>query len=62
MADISIIKTPNGREYNVKDETSRTDLSELTSSYQLLQDRVVTLESDAVPITNSDIYYMMYTV
>lgn len=62
MADISKIKTPNGREYNVKDEASRTDLSGLASSYQSLQDRVVTLESDPSPITNSDIYYMMYNV
>ena len=56
MADISKIKTPNGNEYNIKDTTCRSDISDLTTSVSGLQSRVTTIENDGlVEITTSEI-------
>lgn len=56
MADISKIKTPNGNEYNIKDTTCRSDISDLTTSVGGLQSRVTTIENDGlVEITTSEI-------
>lgn len=60
MADISKVKAPNGKEYNMKDSTSRTNMSNLTTSFNSLQNRVSSIEEERTPITTSEIYYMMY--
>lgn len=63
MLYISKIKIPNGDEYAIKDLEGRTDISELSASFSSLQSRVITLENEErVPITTSEIYYIMYNV
>lgn len=61
MADISVIKTPNGNSYNLKDTTARSDIADLETLYNRLDDIYARKSSVGSPLMANSVSAMTDT-